>query len=322
MKLSRTDTGPGRHRWAARSAVLTAAVAAVAVLATAGCGQAPTSAAAPATPDAFVTAGAGTGVDVAALADGTTLQADGSCERLDVVVDLSADTADAPAEARQRAVEVMNAHIAAGQAGLDEAVVAIGAYLPAGHAGGRGFVEGTTGSATATQVALSVPIDAESQAGCVANEADDYLGSFWSRLRADAAAGAAAIAASGIVTAAASLVVGPVLAGSAGGFFFGFTFTLVKTRILNGTVSPVDWGDAIVTGLLATLAGGAIVAIVEGSLASIGEAIAGLAVRRGLGFLGAMGFPQTLAEIQAAVVARVAGGVIQPQLPPGSVSTY
>lgn len=320
MKFSRSEAGSGRHRWAARSAVLTAAVAAVAVLATAGCGQAPTSAGvAPAPPDTFVTAG--TGTDLAALADSTTLQADGSCERLDVVVDLPADTANAPAEAQQRAVEVMNGHIAAGQAGLDTAVDGVRQHLPEGYWAGRGFVEGTTGSATATQVSLSVPIDAESQAGCVANEADDYLGSFWSRLRADAAAGAAAIAASGIVTAAASFVVGPVLAGSAGGFFFGFTFTLVKTRILSGSVSPVDWGDAIVTGLLATLGGGAIVAIAERSLAPIGQAIAGMAVRRGLGFLAGMGFPQTLEEIQLAVVSRAGQVQLAPEPPPGSVET-
>lgn len=320
MELIRSEPGPGRRRPGARSAALTAAVATVALLAAAGCGQAPTSAAAPATPDTFVTAGAG--ADVAALAGDTTLQADGSCERLDVVVDLPADTANAPAEVQQQAVDVMNANIAAGQAGLDAAVVAIGAYLPPGHAAGRGFVEGTTGSATAAQVALSVPIDAESQAGCLSNEADDYLGSFWSRLRADAAAGAAAIAASGIVTAAASLVVGPVLAGSAGGFFFGFTFTLVKTRVLNGSVSAVDWGDAIVTGLLATLAGGAIVAIVERSLTPIGAAIANLGLRRGLGFLGAMNFPQIVQEIEMVVVGQVAAEPGRPQVPPGEVSAY
>lgn len=320
MTLTRSRPAPGRHGWAARSAVLTAAVAAVAVLATAGCGQAPTSAAAPATPDALVTAG--TGADVAALADTTELQADGSCERLDVVVDLPPETANVPAEMQQQAVDVMNANIAAGQAGLDAAVVAIGAHLPPGHAAGRGFVEGTTGSATTTRLSLSVPIDAESQAGCLANEADDYLGSFWTRLKADAVAGAAAIAASGIVTATASLVVGPVLAGSAGGFFFGFTFTLVKTRILNGSVSAVDWGDAIVTGLLATLAGGAVVAIVERSLAAIGAAIANLALRPGLGFLAGMDFPQIMQEIETVVIGQAGQVQLQPQLPPGEVSAY
>lgn len=319
MMLTRSRPAPGRHGWAARSAVLTAAVAAVAVLATAGCGQAPASAADPATP-ALITAG--TGADVAALADNTKLQADGSCERLDVVVDLPPETANVPAEMQQQAVDVMNANIAAGQAGLDDAVKGISQYLPEGYAAGRGFVEGTTGSATTTRLSLSVPIDAESQAGCLANEADDYLGSFWSRLRADAAAGAAAIAASGIVTAAASLVVGPVLAGSAGGFFFGFTFTLVKTRILNGSVSAVDWGDAIVTGLLATLGGGAIVAIAERSLAPIGAAIANLALRPGLGFLAGMDFPQIVQEIEMVVIGQAGGGVIQPQVPPGEVSAY
>ena len=320
MELIRSEPGPGRRRRGARSAALTAAVAAVAVLAAAGCGQAPTSAAAPATPDTFVTAGAG--ADVAALAGDTTLKADGSCERLDVVVDLPPETANVPAEMQQQAVDVMNANIAAGQAGLDDAVKGISQYLPEGHAAGRGFVEGTTGSATTTQVSLSVPIDAESQAGCLSNEADDYLGSFWSRLRADAAAGAAAIAASGIVTATASLVVGPVLAGSVGGFFFGFTFTLVKTRILNGSVSAVDWGDAIVTGLLATLGGGAIVAIAERSLAPIGAAVANLALRPGLGFLAGMDFPQVLQEIEMVVLGQAGQVQFQPQLPPGEVSAY
>ncbi len=290
----------------------------VAVLASAGCGRAPVAADPP--PTAVTAVGMGAAVD--GLAGGAVMQADEACAQLDVVVPLDASIANADAGGRQLAVDAMNEYIAAGRAGVEELVGRVAPHLPAGAAVNADFIDGTTGSATATELRLTAPIDEQAREGCLAGVADE-LGSFfdWRRIRATLAAGAVSIAAAGIATAAtAATGVGTVLAGSVGGFFGGFMFALVKNAVEKGGLSAADWGDSLAIGLVGSVTGGVLGAVFRTAAEPLANAVAEVARQRFLGFIGALGIPDFVREALAAATTRVptAGG---PPPAPAEVAT-
>ena len=292
------------------------AVTVVAVLASAGCGRAPVAADPP--PTAVTAVGTGAAAD--GLAGGAVMRADEACEQLDVVVALHPSIANVDAEDRQLAVDAMNRYISAGRAGVEELVGRVEQRLPAGAALSADFVDGTTGSATATELRLSAPIDERAREGCRAGATDD-LGSFfdWTRIRATLAAGAASIAAAGIATAAtAATGVGTVVAGSVGGFFGGFVFALVKNRVEKGALSAADWGDSLAIGLVGAVTGGVLGTVFRAALEPLVAALVNVAQQRFLGFVGALGIPDLARQVLEVALTRIPAG---PPVAPPEVAT-
>lgn len=239
----------------------------------------------------------------AAIAENTTAGPSADCTTLAVEFRYKDTFASYEPSIRSSTLAYLKQQLDEGQAGLNNDIARTS--LPSEARTAFAFPNGTSSDVNDKRTIVSIPLPPDATIQCqVLQAGGGEVSGFFKNIKANAVAGTVAVVTSAIVFATITSTTGNgVVAGSVGGAVFATVFTLISTRLIEGKVTPKDWGNAFAAALFSALGGGVALKITQVSLGVVAEALPVVAER--IGEVNVAAVVQELGNVEMSAITRI-----------------